>query len=80
MTKKTTHMDAEEKIDAGKTGIELALEAVNGNGSVLARMLGISPQSIALWKKSGVVPPKRAKQISDLLKIPREKLNPEIFG
>lgn len=40
-----------------KVGYELALDAVGGNASELARRAGVTPQSVLLWKKSGVIPP-----------------------
>lgn len=78
MTSKTT---LNSRHTAGSSvGVDLALEAVAGNASALARLVGVSPQSVSLWKKKGVIPPSRVKQISEIFKIPREKLNPEIFG
>lgn len=63
-----------------KVGYELALDAVGGNASELARRAGVTPQSVLLWKKSGVSPPKRAKVLELTIGIPRKLLNPGVFG
>ena len=63
-----------------KVGYELALGAVGGNASELARRAGVTPQSVLLWKKSGVIPPKRAKVLELTIGIPRKLLNPGVFG
>jgi len=63
-----------------KVGYELALDAVGGNASELARRAGVTPQSVFLWKKSGVIPPKRAKVLELTIGIPRKLLNPGVFG
>lgn len=63
-----------------KVGYELALDAVGGNASELARRAGVTPQSVLLWKKSGVIPAKRAKVLEMTIGIPRKLLNPGVFG
>lgn len=63
-----------------KVGYELAIEAVGGNASELARRAGVTPQSVNLWKKSGVIPAKRAKVLEMTIGIPRKLLNPGVFG
>lgn len=63
-----------------KTGCDIALERVGGNASLLARIAGVTPQSVHLWKQSGVIPPKRAKVLERVLGIPRKVLNPQVFG
>lgn len=63
-----------------KTGYELALERVGGNASTLARIAGVTPQSVHLWKQSGLIPAKRAKVLERVLGIPRKALNPQVFG
>lgn len=62
------------------TGYELALSRVDGNESVLARLVGISPQGVNQWKKKGVIPPKSAKIIEKKLGISRKLLNPDFFA
>lgn len=63
-------------------GIDIALAAVGGRPAVLARILGVSKQAVYTWKNSssGNVPPKRAKELESLFKIPRKDLNPDVFG
>ena len=63
-----------------KVGYELALDAVGGNASELARRAGVTPQSVLLWKKTSVIPPKRAKVLELTIGIPRKLLNPGVFG
>lgn len=58
------------------SGISLAILCVGGNGSNLARVLGVSPQAISRWKRQGSVPIKQAIRIEQIFKIPRAKLNP----
>lgn len=62
------------------TGYELALSCVGGNESVLARIVGISPQGVNQWKKKGVIPPKSAKILEKKLGISRKLLNPDFFS
>lgn len=61
------------------TPVEYAISLVGGNASALARMLGVTPQSVFCWKKHGVIPAKRAKDLSKILGVPRKKFNPEVF-
>lgn len=57
-------------------GVELAVKQLNGKAVALARLCGVTPQAVSLWRQKGVVPADKAKLISGLLGIPREKLNP----
>ena len=63
-----------------KTGYEKAIECVGGNASERARKAGVTPQSVHLWKQTGVIPAKRAKLLEKELGIPRKILNPQVFG
>ncbi len=55
------------------TGIETAIAAA-GNQSKLAEVLGVSRNSISLWKAQGWVPLGRAREIELLYGISREVL------
>lgn len=60
------------------TGIEKAIAAA-GNQTRLAEMLGVSRNSISLWKGQGWVPLPRAREIELLYGIGRSELaKPEI--
>ena len=61
------------------SGVELAIQQLNGKAYALATLCGVSQQAVSLWRKKGVIPPERVNRVSGLLGIPREKLNP-IFG
>ena len=61
------------------SGVELAIQQLNGKAYALANLCGVSQQAVSLWHKIGVIPPERVNRVSGLLGIPREKLNP-IFG
>lgn len=61
------------------SGVELAIQQLNGKAYALANLCGVSQQAVSLWRKKGVIPPERVNRFSGLLGIPREKLNP-IFG
>jgi len=61
-------------------GLEEALSKVDGNKSRLARLCGVTPQSVGEWFEKGIVPPRHAKKIEDCLGVKRRKLNPEVFG
>lgn len=52
------------------------VDAVNKAGGVpaMARTLGVSPQAVREWVRSGCVPPARAKEIEMLYGIPRTEL------
>ena len=58
------------------TGFDLALSAVGGNASRLARLAGVSPQAVAQWKRTGYIPLVRVFHLSKVLGIPKSKLNP----
>lgn len=60
-------------------GVELAVLRLNGKATALARLCRVSPQAVSLWRRKGVVPVSRVNQLSEMLGIPREKLNP-VFG
>ena len=47
-----------------------------GSIRALADGLGIRPESVYSWKK---VPPARVAALSELTKIPREQLRPDLF-
>lgn len=55
-----------------------AIEAV-GSVDVLARSIGVSRQAIYKWVESGMVPPKRVKEVSGITKIPMWELCPKYF-
>lgn len=59
-------------------GLEKALKTMSK--SQLARIAGVTPQSVYDWCKKGVVPPRSAKKIEKVLGIKRKDLNPEIFN
>ena len=61
------------------SGVELAIQQLNGKAYALANLCGVSQQAVSLWRKKGVIPRERVNRVSGLLGIPREKLNP-IFG
>ena len=61
------------------SGVELAIQQLNGKAYALANLCGVSQQAVSLWRKKGVIPPERVNRVSGLFGIPREKLNP-IFG
>lgn len=61
-------------------GVSLAIQLAGGNASALARILGVSPQSVHEWKKKGLVPANRAKRLEQIFKVPRKRFNPEIYG
>ena len=61
------------------SGVELAIQQLNGKAYALANLCGVSQQAVSLWRKKGDIPPERVNRVSGLLGIPREKLNP-IFG
>ena len=66
--------------DQTQTPVEFAISQVGGNASALARIAGVTPQGVHLWKRKGVVPAAKANLLSKKLGIPRKKLNPEVFG
>lgn len=47
-----------------------------GNGSILARELGISPQALFQWD---TVPPLRVLEVERITGIPRHELRPDIY-
>lgn len=63
-----------------RTGFDYALGLVGGNASALARICGCSPQAVWQWKKTGLIPHDRAKHLAKTFRVPREKLNPVVFG
>lgn len=63
-----------------KSGYDLAVSLAGGNASALARIVGVSPQAVFYWKKAGVVPTESAKKLARIFKVPRERLNPIVFG
>lgn len=62
------------------TNLKPAIEYF-GTQAKLAEALGLNPMVVTQWKRRGI-PPKRAKQISDLTdgKIKPADLLPEIFS
>jgi DNA-binding transcriptional regulator YdaS (Cro superfamily) len=56
-------------------GLKAAIKAAGGFRA-LARLLGISPQSLSEWKR---VPTHRILQVEAVTKIPREKLRPNLY-
>lgn len=55
--------------------LERAIEAANGPAA-LARELGITSQAISQW---GRCPIDRARQISEITKIPLHELRPDVW-
>jgi DNA-binding transcriptional regulator YdaS (Cro superfamily) len=68
------------------SGIEKALavmavrEGVRpGGAEALAEALGVSQQAVSQWKAHGYVPPRRARQITELTGVPvAELVHPHI--
>jgi DNA-binding transcriptional regulator YdaS (Cro superfamily) len=57
-------------------GVELAIAAA-GNKLRLAKLLGISHQSINEWRR---IPAERIIQIEQVTDVPREKLRPDLYA
>lgn len=57
-------------------GIALAIAAA-GNKLRLAKLLGITHQSINQWTR---IPAERVIQIEELTDVPREKLRPDLYA
>jgi|GEM_PF-1445168 len=57
-------------------GLRLAVEAVGGNMSELARALDITPQAVSLWDD---IPFRRIVAIERATKVPRERLRPDLY-
>lgn len=39
------------------SGVELAIQQLNGKAYALANLCGVSQQAVSLWRKKGVIPP-----------------------
>lgn len=55
--------------------------ALAGSQSALARLIGVSPQSIQKWCRTGSVPPKRVIEIEKAVnqQVTRYELRPDIY-
>jgi DNA-binding transcriptional regulator YdaS (Cro superfamily) len=58
--------------------LERAFSAVGGP-TKLARLLGVTPQAVDLWKKKGVVPPRRVPMVEHLTGVPGHELRPDMY-
>lgn len=56
--------------------VELAIKAA-GSGMKLAQLLGVSHQTVYLWRKTGEFPVGRVKQVSEVTGIPKALLHPD---
>ena len=56
--------------------------AIVGSQSALARLLGVTPQSVSRWVQSGCAPAKRIVQIEHATagRVTRQELKPELYG
>lgn len=61
------------------SGAQRAVTAIGGSQSELARLLGVRPQAVQQWVKSGRVPPRRARAVAELTGIALHELNPDVF-
>lgn len=63
------------------TGIDKAIKALKGNQSELARKIGVTPQAVQQWSKSGKVPAERVLDIEAATdgKVTRHDLRPDIY-
>jgi DNA-binding transcriptional regulator YdaS (Cro superfamily) len=59
-------------------GLKQAI-AYYGSLSALARAAGVWPNAVVWWQRNGV-PAQRCVELEKLTRIPRERLNPKIFG
>jgi len=57
-------------------GINQAVAKFNGNMSELARQIGVTPQAVQQWVRSGKVPAARAGRVHELTGVPLHDLNP----
>ena len=49
-----------------------------GSSTDLARALGVSPQAVSHWKKSGNIPKRHVIKLSRLLHIPLQEIIPSL--
>ncbi len=63
------------------TGIDKAIKALKGNQSELARKIGVTPQAVQQWSKSGKVPAERVLDIEAATggKVTRHELRPDLY-
>lgn len=61
-----------------RTPIEKAVAAI-GSQSALARAVGVTPQAVQLWVKSGQVSFKRVVDVERASGVSRAELRPDIF-
>lgn len=57
-------------------GLRLAIEAAGGSKYALAKLLGVTPQSLNTWRR---IPVQRLVDVERATGIPREKLYPELY-
>jgi DNA-binding transcriptional regulator YdaS (Cro superfamily) len=57
-------------------GLRLAVEAVGGRMSYLAKKIKLTPQAVGQWTE---IPPNRVIAVERVTKIPREKLRPDLY-
>ncbi len=55
-----------------------AIEAA-GNMSKLARLIGVTPQTVQKWNERGRVPAERVLQVERATGIARHKLRPDLY-
>ena len=60
-----------------KNTFQLILKAA-GSSTDLARALGVSPQAVSHWKKSGKIPKRHVVKLSQLLHIPPQEILPSL--
>lgn len=59
------------------SGVEQVIKQSGGIGA-LAERLGISPQAVHKWRKSGV-PAERILELEELSGVPREVIRPDLY-
>ena len=62
--------------DVNRAGVELAIQTAGGT-SALARICGVAPQAVSLWRRQGWIPPLRVRQVYEGLgkRVPLKKLS-----
>lgn len=69
--------------DDDQNGMQEACARLNdpygqGGQSELARRLGVKPQSVSYWCKTGLPPHERIFQIEDITGVPWTRLRPDL--
>lgn len=65
--------------DEKKTVVDELIEMAGGPVA-LAKAVGLRYQSIQEWVRRGYVPADRCRAVEARFGIPRERLNPEVYG